>query len=48
MFIILWPVAVGFLAYVALWICMPAEELAPEKETVVDEAANPATVKPVN
>ena len=41
-FIMLLVVGVGAVAYIALWICMPIEEIAAESDTVASPAANAA------
>ena len=41
-FIMLLVTGVGAIAYIALWICMPIEEIAAESDTVASPAANAA------
>jgi len=41
-FIMLLVTGVGAIAYIALWICMPIEEIAAESDTVASPAAEAA------
>ena len=45
LFIILLATGVGALAYIALWICMPVEEISVTSEPVAEESVDAATVK---